>query len=354
MNLENPFPGLRPFREEESGRFFGQEDRIRELVNRLAHTRFVAVIGQSGCGKSSLVHAGLLAALRKSGRWRIGKLSPGEDPLANLTRAWRSVFLESADAEAESETADLALLSELRRDARALCRMAEQAQLRGSEGILLFVDQFEELFRFRHPEEPVEKPIQREDHAAHFVNLLLEAVRDEDSGIHVVITMRSEFLGDCATFYDLAEQVNRGTYLVPKMDRDSAEDAIVCPIDLHGAAIEPSLVQHLLNESEAVEDGLPLLQHALRRVWDRWRERKQPNSPIGFADLKTKNLGDLLNEHLNSIYGELPPARQKTAERIFRLLSDRDAKERETRRLQRWNDLSAGLPEALRSELNKT
>jgi hypothetical protein len=52
MNLKNPFPGLRPFREDESERFFGQEDRIRELVNKLAHTRFVAVIGQSGCGKS--------------------------------------------------------------------------------------------------------------------------------------------------------------------------------------------------------------------------------------------------------------------------------------------------------------
>lgn len=266
MNLENPFPGLRPFREDESERFFGQEDRVRELLNKLAHTRFVAVIGQSGCGKSSLVHAGLLAALRKSGRWRIGKLSPAEDPLSNLARAWRDALYEAAPQTVRG-MALTGTFSELRRDARALCRLAEQAQLAGSEGILLFVDQFEELFRFRRPEEPVDKPIQREDHAAHFVDLLLEAVRDEDSGIHVVITMRSEFLGDCAAFYDLAEQVNRGTYLVPKMDRDSAEDAIVGPIDLHGAAIEPSLVQHLLNESESAEDGLPLLQHALRRIW---------------------------------------------------------------------------------------
>lgn len=182
--------------------------------------------------------------------------------------------------------------------------------------------------------------LQRQDQAAHFVDLLLEAVRDEDSGIHVVITMRSEFLGDCAAFYDLAEQVNRGTYLVPKMDRDSAEDAIVRPIEQHlerdQDTIEPSLIQHLLNESEAKEDGLPLLQHALRLLWDRWLERNQLESAIGFADLDRRDLGELLNDHLNSIYAELqPPFRQEVAERIFRMLSDRDAKGRETRRPQR-------------------
>jgi hypothetical protein len=102
VDLRNPFPGLRPFREDEADRFFGQEDRIEDLVYRLSNQRFLAVLGLSGSGKSSLVNAGLLAQLRPTKlrdgrpRWRIARLNPGDDPLGNLAAVVRKNSRSSA------------------------------------------------------------------------------------------------------------------------------------------------------------------------------------------------------------------------------------------------------------------
>src|SRR5436305_1221141 len=94
--LRNPFPGLRPFRESESENFFGLEDQVDALLAKLGSARFVALIGISGCGKSSLVRAGLIAELRQGDvggesatapRWRVAICRPGNDPVTNLAQA---------------------------------------------------------------------------------------------------------------------------------------------------------------------------------------------------------------------------------------------------------------------------
>jgi uncharacterized delta-60 repeat protein len=334
VDLRNPFPGLRPFREDEADRFFGQEDRIEDLVYRLSGQRFLAVLGLSGSGKSSLINAGLLAQLRPAElrggrpRWRIARLNPGDEPLGNLAAAVEHCFPSLSPARGELE-----------RDTRALPRLAGRAGLDARQKILLVIDQFEELFRYQEGSRP-----DRKNQAAHFVQLLLEAIRAEGCPIHVLLAMRSEYLGDCATFHELAEEVNAATYLIPKMDRESAAEVIVQPVELRQAAIDPSLVQHLINESEALEDGLPLLQHGLRQLWDRWVSRGDPASPIGWADLgEERSLEAHLNRHLDSIYDGLTDAQKKTAERLLRELADRDAKGRVTRRQLEYGSLA--LPE---------
>lgn len=197
LALDNPYVGLRPFESYESLLFFGREAHTQELVERLAHNRFLAVIGSSGSGKSSLVRAGLLPVLQRgylvgtSSRWRIAIMRPGSAPLQELTQslAAREVF----------DAKDPAALRELLgRSSYGLVNAVRNAKLRAGENLLLVVDQFEELFRFakenRHPASKAE--------AALFVSLLIEATEAFNEPVYVVLTMRSEFLGYCTHFQD--------------------------------------------------------------------------------------------------------------------------------------------------------
>ena len=351
-NPANPFPGLRPFREDESGLFFGQEDHVEDLLDRLGRKRFVAVLGQSGSGKSSLMRAGLLPELRKgkladnSPRWVVVETHPGENPVGRLAARLAAAFAGCG--------VDVA--GEITRDSRALLRIVAEAHLPPRQKVLIFVDQFEELFRYCRQS----TDSQQRDQADHFVKLLLEAVNDPGSPIYIVLAMRSEFLGDCALFFDLAEQVNEGTFLLPRMTRDQAERVIAGPVEARGAHIDRRLLQRLLNDSEGLEDGLPLLQHALRRVWEHWRERGQPDAEIGLADYELPEekckawpspLQAHLNVHLNSIYEGLGEGRERVARELFRLLSERDNKGRDVRRPVRYQDLLNSLPAALHPDI---
>jgi hypothetical protein len=144
----------------------------------------------------------------------------------------------------------------------------EQQRLAADENLLLVVDQFEELFRFQS--------MSGGEEAAAFVNLLLEAARSRTASIYVVLTMRSDFLGDCAQFRDLPEAINDGQYLIPRMSRSQRRQAIVGPVAVGAAArgqpvaMTPRLVQCLLNDVGDNPDQLPVLQHALMRTWDTW------------------------------------------------------------------------------------
>jgi hypothetical protein len=336
--LENPFPGLRPYRESESGNFFGQDEQIDRLLEGLGDSRFLAVVGISGSGKSSLVRAGLIAALKggsdaADSRWRVASCRPGADPLLNMAAA-----LDKTLGFKESRALPL-----LRRSARGVVDMVNSAGLDSGQRLLLLVDQFEELFRYRR----TDSNLNREDEAAHFVRLLLEAASDEVTNIYIVITMRSDFIGDCALFYGLAERINEGLYLVPKMQRRQLREVIEEPLRDRGIAVEPALVERLLKESEEREDGLPLLQHALMRIWRRWAKRGAPGSLIRERDFllwrspaKMRPMVEQhLDRHLGSIYRSLSPARRACAENLFQLLSERDSRGREVRRGVRFEDL---------------
>ena len=140
--------------------------------------------------------------------------------------------------------------------------------------LLVVVDQFEELFRYRQLEAVGRGGDQRiSEEAAAFVNLLLEVKQQETCPIFVVLTMRSDFLGDCAQFPGLAEAINAGQYLVPRMTRDERRAAIEGPVRVGGAEIAPVLLTRLVNDVGDNPDQLSILQHALNRTWARWQER---------------------------------------------------------------------------------
>jgi WD domain, G-beta repeat len=338
-----PYPGLRPFRKDETRFFFGQDEPQELLRQRLDQDRFVAILGLSGCGKSSLLQAGLLADLETKQvkgprpRWLIGYMKPGADPLGGLVGLLEDVN-RRIEGEIKFDAADLVA------DSHGLARFGRNARLYEAkidgqpidgQRILVVVDQFEELFRYQRD------ALTHEDRsrASLFVQLLLEAAHDPECRISIVLTMRSEFLGDCALFYGLAEQVNKGTFLLPRMTRDQIEEVITGPAEGVGISIDPAVVQWLLNETEGENDGLPLLQHALCRIWQNWRTRAS-KGPVSLDDLQSFDravvTGDILikphlDDHLDSIYQSLG-TRKPVAILLFRLLSERDSRGRLIRR----------------------
>lgn len=216
-----PYPGLRPFREQEADLFFGREEQVEDMVARLESRSFLAVVGTSGCGKSSLVRAGLIPALREGllsgagSHWRTLVMRPGGDPYARLTGA----LIESVGPVGGADATDAAFLeSRIRRGPSGLLDVLAEDRFADDSDCLLLVDQFEEIFRYR-------KESRQADDADAFVNLLLACAKPSRAAqprvrkIHVVITMRSDFIGDCAVFSGLPEAINDSQFLTPRLTR---------------------------------------------------------------------------------------------------------------------------------------
>ncbi len=203
--------------------------------------------------------------------------------------------------------------------------------------LLVVVDQFEELFRFR------QQGVDSEETAAAFVNLLLTASEQTECPIYVTITMRSDYLGDCSEIPGLAEAVNEGEYLIPRLLRDQKRDAIEKPIGVGGASISPMLVQRLLNDVGDDPDQLPVLQHALMRMWDVWSASSDHDGPIDFCDFEaTGGLGASLSNHADEVYDALPDDRHRSAcEKIFKTLTEKGDDNRGIRRPTRLAQLQA-------------
>jgi len=340
----NPFPGLRPFDEDESNLFFGREGQTDELMRRLRRHRFLAVVGTSGSGKSSLVQAGLLPSLYRGfmtqagSSWRVALLRPGDNPIANLAEALSQANVSGSPIE-DAEIHRIVTETMLRRGALGLVETVQHAQMPEQTNLLVVVDQFEELFRFKQGTQDPEV----EDEAAAFVKLLLAATQQKGVPIFVVLTMRSDFLGDCAQFRDLPEAINESQYLIPRMTRDQQRSAIEGPVAVARGKITPRLVNRLLNDVGDNPDQLPVLQHALMRTWEKWVE--DPEAIEGL-DLKhyeaIGGIGQALSQHANEIYDQLPSDRDREiAEKLFKCLTEKGADNRGIRRPTKLRDICA-------------
>jgi WD40 repeat protein len=332
----NPFPGLRPFIQEEDYLFFGREEQTLELLARLASHRFVAVVGTSGSGKSSLVRCALLSELlggkmRGAGAsWEIAVTHPGGNPLGLLTEALLNADLYDRAEESTREN----LLATLSRSHFGLVEAVKQAGLGEGTNFLLVVDQFEELFRFHEAGQ-----VQQEA-ANEFVSLLLEATAQKEVPIYVVLTMRSDFIGECGQFEGLAEMVNRGEFLIPRLTREQYKRVIEGPIKVAGGTIAPRLLQRLLNDLGQQADQLPCLQHALMRTWNVWAS----NGASEAVDLDDYHcvgrMSQALSLHADEVYQSLAGDRQRAlCQGIFQALTVEEANSRGVRRPQRLGRL---------------
>lgn len=333
----HPYPGLRPFTRTEGDIFFGRQDQIAELLEKLETTRLVAIVGSSGSGKSSLVHAGLIPSLeaglmsRVGPKWVTIAMRPGNDPIVNLAKALLSTPHTGQVWSRYSNSLDL-MTAVLRRGPDGIEEILRQGYLSNQSNLLIVVDQFEELFRY-HRHGDVNQSIE-------FVDLLLNAAEQTEQKVFIALTMRSDFVGECALFNGLPEALNRGQYLVPRLTRQQCREAIVGPATAFGISIEDRLVTQLLNDMGSDRDQLPLMQHILLRMW---REQlTQPNESKSFTLEAYNRLGgleDALSKHADEIFCRLPPFKQYIATSLFQSLTERVPGSRDSRRPVRFERL---------------
>ncbi len=353
-NSLNPYPGLRPFRTDEEYLFFGRDEQCQDLIRLLGKRRFIGVLGSSGTGKSSLVRAGLLPALYRGGiseagsHWSVAICRPGGDPVKNLAEALLDSDLWDHLEEEHPVPDRLEIETILQRSGKGLSEVVKIAQVPEKENLLVVVDQFEELFRFHQRTSGM---TQRETAEA-FVNLLLEGAQDDHFAIHIVLTMRSDFFGDCAAFAGLSEVINQGSYLVPRLTRAQLKEAIEGPCRVGGAEIAPRLVQRLLNDVGGDPDELPVLQHALMRTFDRWRERDVPNEELDLYHYEDiGGMEEALSRHADEIYQSLDQGDQLLVERLFKALTEKTSDDRGIRRPMSLERLS-GIVQADSSKVS--
>jgi energy-coupling factor transporter ATP-binding protein EcfA2 len=262
----NPYVGLRPFEVDESILFFGRNDQTMELLQRLHQHHFVAVVGSSGSGKSSLLRAGLIPSLKAgylvndSDHWFISIMKPGQSPLYNLAE---SLLLQLNPVAGSADVAGF--VQQIKEEgADVILNLLAPVRKEKNINFFLLVDQFEEIFRFAMEQ----KDVAKKDEAIDFVNIMLELSQQNQLPFYVVMTMRSDFIGDCVQFNGLAEAMNQSQYLVPRINRVQLKAVIEGPAKLFGCSTNPALTSKLLNELGKVKDELPLLQHALMRIWE--------------------------------------------------------------------------------------
>jgi len=249
-----PYKGLAPFDSSDADFFFGRERLIAELVARLVGATLLGVVGPSGSGKSSAVRAGLLPALASgvipgSGHWRQVLLRPGEHPLAELHRA----LGDAAPTVAPSSDSPSQLATAERRLDEAVETLPATARL------LLAVDQFEEVFT----------AVEAEEERSAFIDLLTACARRPDGRIVVVLAIRADLYGRCATYPRLSRVLAASQVLVGPLTADELRRTIELPARVAGLRVESALVDALVGEVVSEPGGLPLLSTTLLELWQR-------------------------------------------------------------------------------------
>lgn len=356
-----PYVGLRPFEFHEDALFYGRGEHIAEMVRTLRKGHFLAVVGSSGSGKSSLVRAGLLPAIaagfmnsgEEAADWRFAIMRPGRDPYENLLR-------ELLPQLAPGQSLDPELIEfrrqTLRGGPRGLVEVVADSLLPESARLVVLVDQFEEIFRFLErggPSQPDDGSslADRRNATLAFVDMLLGTTAECDPHVYLVLTMRSEYLGECEAFLGLSAAIAKSQFLTPRMTREQVQDIIERPIAAVGGRVEPQVVTDLLNSLGTAQDQLPRVEHILLRMWNRAHETRK-NQLVSLTSDDYRAAGGFesaLDKHASQLYDDLGPGakageqseKQRVAEQLFRSLAVRSSQGTLVRRLSSLGEVAA-------------
>lgn len=336
---ENPYKGLRAFTAADHKDFFGREKLVEKLLRRMAETgeysRFLAVVGPSGGGKSSVVKAGLIPAIWRgtlpgSEKWFVAEMLPGAQPLDELEIA----LIKIANQHAGS------IREQLERDANGLLRVAQLILPDDGSDLLLAIDQFEETYTLTEDETARQ----------HFLDLLVAAVTAPRSRVRVVITLRADFYDRPLHDPHFGDLLRSRLETILPLSAEELELAIVRPAASVGAAFEPGLVTTIVADVKYQPGALPLLQYALTELF----EARQGRLLSREAYQRIGGISGALARRAEELYTSLPPADASAAQQMFlRLVTLGEGVEDTRRRVPRAELLAvAADPEQMEEVLD--
>ena len=317
----NPYKGLRPFEEADAADFFGRQTLVERLLARVTGEgetgRFLALVGPSGSGKSSVVKAGLLPALRRDApEWFVAEMTPGEHPLAELEMALLRVAADQPGGLAEM----------LRSDERGLLRAAEEMLPTAEGELLLIVDQFEEIFGLADGQE-----------SAQLLRLIVAAVTAPRSRVRVLITLRADFYDRPLMHPAFGQLMRRCTEVVVPLTVEEISQAVEGPAWQAGVEFEPGLVASIVAEVSEQPGALPMLQYALTELF----ERRDGRYLTWKAYREIGGVSGALARRAEEIYRSLTEQEQQIARQLFLRLVTLGEGAEDTRRRVRLSELRA-------------
>ena len=321
---QNPYKGLQAFQEADANDFFGREQLTERLLKSFKGSgemaNFLAVVGPSGSGKSSVVLAGVMPLLRQgyisgSARWFIVKMQPGHDPFARLAATLNAIALDHQDD----------LQAQLRKDDQALGRAVQQILPDENSDLLLVIDQFEEVFTL----------LSKESDRAHFLKLLYNAIHAPGTRLHVIITLRADFYDRPLLYPQFGTMIQEHTEVVLPLNAHELAQAITMPAQRSGLQVEPALVSALVEDVAEQPGTLPLLQYSLTDLF----ERRADGTLTLSAYQQAGGISGTLTRRADELYDGLYSEQQRLARQMFlRMVAFREGAET-TRRRVKWAEL---------------
>lgn len=320
-DIVNPYKGLRAFQQADSHDFFGRDALISRILGRLVEkndsANFLAVIGPSGSGKSSVIKAGVLPKIQQgildeSKRWYNIEMVPGTHPLEELEVALLGIASQSMPD----------LLSQLNENERGLIRVVKRLLPSEENHLIILIDQFEELFTL----------VSDEDQRQKFLDIIIATVADARSRIKIIITMRADFYDKPLLYPALGEMIRKRTELVLPLSNEELTQAIVAPAHRVGIQLEKGLVEAIIKDVRQQPGALPLLQYALTELFEHRQNR--------FMTLNAyQNIGGTsgaLAKRAEERYTQLDDDKRDTVRQLFmRLVTLGDGTEDTRRRVLR-------------------
>lgn len=319
-----PYMGLRAFGTDDAPFFFGRKTLTQQLIEAVREQSFLAVLGASGSGKSSVVQAGLMAQLQQgqhipdSDQWWVRSLRPGAKPVQALVER----LIEGGTAK-EQQYQRLQLEGMLYQGTEGFVYwLRSQPQ----STIVLVIDQFEELFTLASSEDRQQ-----------FLDLMFGAIDHAGDRFKLIITLRSDFIAPCLEYPALSQRLPKSNILVPPaLTTESYRQVILNPAEQVGLAVEPELVEVLLEELSNLAGDLPLLEFVLEQLW----EQRQPGTlTLAIYQQQIGGLKGALERKAQAVYDGLDAEAQACAQWIFLALTQLGDCTEDTRRRIKKSDL---------------
>ncbi len=322
-----PYKGLDVFEEEDAGLFFGREELVDDLVGRVKASRTVFITGPSGSGKSSLVRAGLIPALKNgamknSERWLYETMKPTREPFIELARV-ASSLTGTLSAGEDIRTKGLS-------DARIMAQWSEIAlKDQREKRAVIFIDQFEEVFT----------QIAKEEERMAFLNLLTHTATVEKGRAILLFAMRSDFVSNCATYPGLNALLNQQFVQIGAMRPDELVSAIAQPALRVGLRVDPDLIAQIINDMQGEPGALPLMQFALKDLFDAEQAKGGVIALTLDEYVQRGGIHKSLERHADEAFAKLSENEQELAYSIFGRLIEIGRGTQDTRRTALFDEL---------------